>query len=297
MHQKKLNIFQALWYMGRFDNNIGSALLFFPTMMALVWANDGQVSIEQAMIFSLGAIVMRALGCVINDYFDQDIDRQVERTKNRVLTSGRVSNKQVWQIALMLSTIALGLLSRLSLSTQLTGLVGGMGVLLYPLMKRFFPTPQVFLGVCFAWGIVMAYVESGMRSGGIAYFEMMALYVAVIFWIIGFDTIYAVGDKKDDLKLKIHSSAIHWAEKTAWYVASCYGVFICIMAMMGLYKGQGVLFFAAWVYALWDLRRQYQRVFSQKSEGEQSQALSCFKSNGKIALLFFLALCGECMLT
>lgn len=188
----------------RFDRPVGTLLLLWPTLAALWIAADGTPTPGLILIFVLGTIVMRAAGCVINDYADRNIDRHVERTRERPLVTGRVSNNEA--LLLFGGLLAVGLLLILFLNplTRWLALAGAGIAAIYPLMKRWTYLPQVVLGVAFSWGIPMAFaatLDSVPEQGWL-------LFVASLLWIVAYDTVYAMVDRDDDLKIGVKSTAI-----------------------------------------------------------------------------------------
>jgi len=188
----------------RLDRPVGSLLLLWPTLAALWIAADGMPSISLIVIFTLGTFVMRSAGCVINDYADREMDGRVERTKNRPLATGVISPGRALLLFVGLVVIAGVLIFFLNRATQLLA-AAGLGVAaLYPFMKRWTYLPQTVLGVAFSWGILMAWTatDTGLNS------EAFLMFIASVLWIVAYDTMYAMVDRDDDLKVGIKSTAI-----------------------------------------------------------------------------------------
>ena len=192
----------------RVDRPIGFYLLMWPVLWAFLIATDGQPSIIYMIIFAVGIIATRSAGCIINDYFDQDIDKKVERTKNRVLASKKVSNKEAISIFTILMLICLSLLLILGLEILIFAILSFFLLIIYPLMKRYFKMPQLILGLAFGSSIPMVFIiETGEMD-----INCFLLYFLTVIWAIVYDTYYAMADKKDDNKIGVQSSAIFFGD-------------------------------------------------------------------------------------
>lgn len=189
----------------RFDKPVGTLLLLWPTLMALILTN---ASLKTSTIFIIGVIVMRAAGCVINDYADRNFDGHVARTKSRPLAAGKLSSIQALRLFFILMLLALSLAIQLKPYTLLLALFAALLAIAYPYTKRFFAYPQFILGIAFAWGIFMVYAEN------VGYISQQAitLYFGVLCWVLAYDTQYAMADRADDLRIGIKSSAISFGD-------------------------------------------------------------------------------------
>lgn len=197
------------WRLMRMDRPIGTLLLLWPTLWSLWIAAKGVPSIKNLVIFVLGVIVMRAAGCVINDFADRKIDGRVERTKDRPLATGAVSSREALGLFAALCLIAFTLVLFTDPFTIKLSVGGLILAFCYPFMKRHTHLPQVVLGAAFAWGIPMAYAaEAGELHEG-----MWLIYVAVVLWTVAYDTFYAMVDRDDDLKIGVKSTAILFGEQ------------------------------------------------------------------------------------
>lgn len=192
----------------RFDKPIGIYLLLWPTLWALWLSSDNHPRLSTVCIFVLGTILMRAAGCIMNDLADRDIDPHVERTKTRPLAAGELSVKNAllaFIITLLLSAL---LLFFLPIDCFYLALLGAAITIIYPFCKRIIKTPQMILGFAFSFGIPMAYYANhNVRS-----IEMLVLMGLTYLWIVAYDTMYAMADKADDLKIGIHSTAIYFGQ-------------------------------------------------------------------------------------
>ena len=234
--KSKLDLYEKLM---RLDKPIGILLLLWPTLWALWLSADGRPDVMVLWVFVLGTVLMRSAGCVINDFADRDFDRHVERTRERPLTSGRVSVREaLWLFAaLSLAAFALVLLLGKPLVIGLS-LPAAFLAASYPFTKRFLAIPQAYLGVAFGFGIPMGYAA----HLGTVPVEAWLLLLANVFWAVAYDTEYAMVDRNDDLKIGIKTSAITFGR---FDVAA---VMICYAATLGLIGGIGVMRQLGWAF-------------------------------------------------
>jgi len=195
---------QALWQIMRFDKPIGTWLLAAPTAWALVIANQGLPDLRILLIFAAGVVVMRAAGCVVNDFADRDLDGFVERTRSRPLVTGALSSSEALGVLFVLLSVALGLVLLTNPLTVQLSLVGAALAVAYPFMKRVTHLPQFVLGAAFSWAIPMAFAASlnELPQG------LWWLFAANLLWTVVYDTQYAMVDREDDLEVGIKSTAI-----------------------------------------------------------------------------------------
>jgi 4-hydroxybenzoate polyprenyltransferase len=223
----------------RFDRPVGTLLLLWPTLAALWIASSGRPSPSLVVIFVLGTIVMRAAGCVINDYADRHLDAHVERTRDRPLATRAVSEFEALVLFAVLLAIALALVFFLNPLTQWLSLGGAAIATLYPFMKRWTYLPQVVLGAAFSWGIVMAFAATdGKLSEG-----AWLMFAASVMWIVAYDTFYAMVDRDDDLKVGIKSAAILFGGADVTIVAILQTATIVSLVLLGIRLHYGVAFF------------------------------------------------------
>ena len=192
----------------RFDKPIGIYLLLWPTYWGLWFASNGQPSLNNLFIFTLGVIVMRAAGCVINDYADRHVDGKVERTRHRPIPSGEIEPWQALTLFFVLLLVALGLVAATNILTVQLAIVGTLLAACYPFLKRITHLPQLGLGVAWAWAIPMAFAAEQQALPD----ALWLIVVAIICWTVAFDTYYAMVDRDDDLKTGIKSTAILFGE-------------------------------------------------------------------------------------
>lgn len=218
----------------RLDRPIGSWLLFLPGLWAFALvAPDWRQGLWLTALFGLGAVLMRGAGCVVNDLWDRDLDRQVERTAGRPLASGALRARHALVFLALVLAAALLILLQLNRAAQWLGVSSLLPVVLYPLAKRVTDWPQAVLGVIFSWAAPMGYaaVMGGLDAAA------LALWAAGFFWILGYDTIYAHQDREDDALVGIRSSALRLGEKTRPFLILCYGLTIGLLALAGWLAG------------------------------------------------------------
>lgn len=197
------------WRLMRMDRPIGTLLLLWPTLWALWLAAEGVPSLKNLLIFTLGVIVMRAAGCVINDFADRKIDGSVARTKDRPLATGAISSREAIGLFIGLCLLAFVLVLMTNLLTIELSVGGLLLAFCYPFMKRHTHLPQVVLGAAFAWGVPMAYAA----EAGSLHENIWLIYLAVVLWTVAYDTFYAMVDRDDDLKIGVKSTAILFGEQ------------------------------------------------------------------------------------
>ena len=217
------------WQLTRMHKPIGILLLLWPTLWALLIASHGNPGWKLIFIFTMGTVLMRAAGCAINDWADRDIDRHVERTAKRPLTSGQIKPIEALLVFVVLSLCALGLIVSLNKLVLLLSVIAAFLAASYPFTKRFFALPQAYLGIAFGFGIPMAFAavqETLPVTAG-----MMLL--ANIFWALAYDTEYAMVDRDDDLKLGIRTAAITFGRFDVLAVMICYALCLSLLALVG----------------------------------------------------------------
>ncbi|NRD75574.1 4-hydroxybenzoate octaprenyltransferase [Shewanella sp. VB17] len=272
----------AYMRLSRMDRPIGTYLLLWPCMMALLFAAGGMPDVKVLVIFIIGVGVMRACGDIINDYADRDLDAHVERTKSRPLASGEVSAKEALILFAVLALIAFCLVLQLNELVIKLAFVGIVLTIIYPFTKRFTNMPQMFLGVAWSWSIPMAYAAQTGEVPNAAWW----LFAANWSWTVAYDTMYAMVDRDDDLKVGIKSTAILFGQ----YDRQIIGLFqlgaLACFIIAGLVAERG------WVYALGILAFVVLGLYQQKLIYGRSRSL-CFKAflnNNWAGLSLFTAL-------
>lgn len=244
---KKLALDKWLPYihLTRLHKPIGIFLVMWPALWALWLAGEGQPAIGNVVIFVLGAIVMRSAGCVINDYADRHIDGHVERTKDRPLVTGLVTAKQALILFSLLCVIALVLVLCTNMMTFYWSF-GGLGLaILYPFMKRHTYLPQVFLGAAFAWAVPMAFSAQLQSVPPLAWL----VFLATVLWTVAYDTIYAMVDREDDLKIGVKSTAILFGEADRAIIAGLQVMLVLTLCLIGDQADLGQFYFLGVVAA------------------------------------------------
>ena len=266
--------------LGRLDRPIGWWLLLLPGWFVLAWQmRDPVQSGQLMMLFLIGAVVMRAAGCVINDIWDRDIDKKIARTASRPIASGTVSVIQALLFLAFLSLIGLGVLLQLPMAAWIAGIASLPLVVIYPLAKRITGWPQMVLGLTFSWGALLAEVA---LTKDMPSWPVWLLYLGCVFWVIGYDTIYAVQDMTDDRKTGVRSSALSLGRYLVPGVAGFYALAWVIWGM-AFYGGSGLQigWLLGWVgaglHGIWQIR--------QLNTDSPTRALQLFKSNRDLGLI------------
>lgn len=266
----------------RLNRPIGICLLLWPTLWALWLASAGRPRPLLVIIFILGVIVMRSAGVVINDFADRNIDRHVARTRDRPLTSGKVSSREAWVLFICLMLIALGLVAMLNHYTVKLALIGAMLAMVYPFTKRYLHFPQLFLGLAYAWGVPMAF------AAVLGYVPLSGwiLYVAALLWPIAYDTMYAMVDRSDDIKIGVKSTAILFGEFDRPIIAIIQLVFLSILILVGIIDKLSPSYYLACVVALGLM--VYQQILL--SQANTALYFKAFLNNHWLGLIIFAGL-------
>lgn len=213
----------------RLNRPIGILLLLWPTLWGVWIAGNGQPAWHIVAIFVLGTVLMRSAGCAINDYADRDFDKQVKRTQDRPITSGKLAPKEALRLAAGLSLIAFLLILPLNGLTLLLSVPALFFAASYPYTKRYFAIPQAYLGIAFGFGIPMTFAAQLGNVPAVAWW----LLLANVFWAIAYDTEYAMVDRDDDIHIGIHSSALFFGKYDVAAVMTCYGITLAILTAVG----------------------------------------------------------------
>ena len=192
------------WLLARFDRPIGILILLWPALWALWVAGDGKPDLRVLIVICLGVVLMRAAGCVINDYADRDFDPHVERTRQRPIAAGKVKPKEALMVFVVLCLCAFGLVLLLNVYTIMLSFIAAFLAASYPFMKRYTQLPQAYLGIAFGWAVPMSFSAQLDSIPAVAW----VMYLAVVLWALVYDTMYAMVDKDDDLKIGVKSTAI-----------------------------------------------------------------------------------------
>lgn len=266
----------------RLDKPIGILLLLWPMLWGLWFAARGFPDLHILAIFVMGTILMRSAGCVINDYADRKIDPHVERTKNRPMAAGKVSSKEALLLAAGLSLIAFILILPLNLLTIVLSVPALFLAASYPFTKRFFAMPQAYLGIAFSFGIPMAYAAQTDSLPSIIW----VLMLANLFWVIAYDTAYAIVDKPDDLKIGIRTSAITFGRFDVMGVMICHTFFIAIMITIGQWQQMGMAYYTGLVVAVGLMLYQYTLIRNR----DRTLCFKAFLHNNWVGMVVFIGI-------
>ena len=263
----------------RLHRPIGIFLLLWPTLWALWIAAKGFPDPLVLTVFVLGVTVMRSAGCVINDYADRDIDPHVERTRSRPIAAGRVSPREALILFVVLCVIGFGLVLLMNGLTILLSLVAVALAATYPFMKRYTYLPQIHLGIAFGWAVPMSFAAQTNSVPNIAWL----LLIAVVLWAVAYDTMYAMVDRDDDVRIGVRSTAILFGDADRIIIAGIQATVILVLfivgeqADLGFYYHIGIVLAAA--LALYQQRLVWNR--------EPEQCFKAFMSNNWFGAVVF----------
>jgi 4-hydroxybenzoate polyprenyltransferase len=225
--------------LARLDRPIGSWLLLFPCWWGVALASAGFPDLRFMALFAIGAVIMRAAGCTVNDIADRDFDARVARTRARPIACGDIGLPQAFAFLGLLLLAGLGVLVTFNPFTVALGIAALPLIVAYPFMKRITYWPQAFLGLTFNWGALLGWAA----VEGVLAAPALALYAGAFFWTLGYDTIYAHQDKADDLIVGVKSTALKLGEGTRPWLFAFYGLAVALFALAGALAGIGLPFF------------------------------------------------------
>ena len=272
--------------LGRFDRPVGFWLLLLPGWWVLPLTNLDFINCVKLMfVFLIGSIVMRAAGCTINDMWDKDIDKKISRTKTSPLASGEISILHATYFLITMLLIALICLYQLNIYTWFVAVSAIPLVVLYPLAKRFTKWPQIVLGLTFSWAVPTAW-SAANEEWNLGIFIM---YLATVFWIIGYDTIYGCQDKNEDEIFGVKNSAVSAKNFLTLFVGSSYILMFCLLIISGYLLDSNILWYIG--VSICGLHLTYQVIKIKNIE--QNNPLQIFKSNVVLGLLLTLSSLGN----
>jgi 4-hydroxybenzoate polyprenyltransferase len=265
-------VWSAVSALIRLPNQSGTLLLMLPTLWALVLASRGRPSVGLLLVFTLGSFLMRSAGVVMNDLADRSFDRRVVRTRTRPLASGIISVPAALTIITVLLTIAVGLLAFVNRFTMVLSPVAVLLAAVYPFSKRIMQIPQVVLGLTFGWGVIMAW--SAVRNQ----LDLPAwlLYAAAICWAVAYDSIYALQDREDDIRVGVKSSAVLFGPRTWIAIGVSLTLMLILLGLTGRLVGMNAGFYGVLVALAGFLSRQ---VWTLRGPISAAQAFALFKQH------------------
>ncbi len=280
----QLNLFLELTRMRR---PIGYMLLFWPCAWGLTIGYDFSQNLSTyffyLMLFFLGSVLMRSAGCIVNDIADRKYDRDVERTKNRPLASGKVSVKLALSYVVILCLLAFFVLINFNNLTIILALVSMPLAFSYPLMKRYTYWPQLFLGITFNYGLLLAWVSVNNEIN----IAPVIFYLGAIFWTLGYDTIYGFQDIKDDEIIGLKSTSIKFKTNPNIFLKICYLIFFSSIIITGIIMNFNIFFFIFSIIIFYHL---YSLQLKKLDIESPSVCLRIFRSNNLLGLLTFISL-------
>lgn len=272
----------ALIQLMRLDKPIGTLLLLWPTLWALWLANHRLPPMKILWVFILGVIVMRAAGCVINDYADRNIDGYVKRTQNRPLPSGRVTSHEARWLFVLLIIIAFTLVLTLNRATIFLSFGALLLATSYPFLKRYTHLPQVVLGAAFGWSIPMAWCAS---TGSVSLTAWL-LFLANLCWTVAYDTEYAMVDRDDDLKIGVKSTAILFGQWDRLIIGLLQISALVLLLLCGWLQQLGGCYYGCIVIAAGLFTWQQKTIFTREREA----CFQAFLHNNYVGLVLFIGI-------
>ncbi len=278
---KHLNLFIELT---RLNKPIGYMLLFWPCFWGLTLSydfnNEIYTYIKYSFLFLLGSILMRSAGCIVNDIIDEKFDKKVERTKNRPIASGKISKSLALFYTSILCFIAFLILINFNLLTIILALVSMPLAFTYPLMKRFTYWPQLFLGITFNYGLILAWTSINNETNLIP----ILFYLGAIFWTLGYDTIYGYQDIKDDEIIGVKSTSIKFKNNPKNFLILCYLIFAFSIISIGILMKFNIIFYLTLTITFFHLFFYQIKTLNVKVP---KNCLKIFKSNNILGLIVF----------
>jgi len=274
--------FKQYYLLMRMDKPIGTWLLMWPTLWAIWIASQGKPDLLVLVVFCLGVFLMRSAGCVINDFADRHVDQHVERTKYRPLTSGKVTSLEALSLFAILSISAFALVLLMNWLTIQLSFVALLLASVYPFMKRYTHFPQVVLGMAFSWAIPMAFAAQNNEVTPVAW----QLYFFTILWIVAYDTMYAMVDRDDDLRIGVKSTAVIFAQADKKIIAVLQLTTLLGLAWIGWQLQLGWFFYVGLLVASgFSLYQQW-----LIKDREKSLCFKAFLNNNWFGMVVFIGL-------
>jgi len=269
----------------RLNRPIGTLLLLWPTLWALWLAGEGHPQVLVVLVFVLGVVAMRSAGCVINDYADRHVDPHVARTRLRPIAAGKVTPREALILFAVLCLTAFALVLLMNSLTIMMSLVGVVLAVAYPFMKRYTHLPQVVLGIAFGWAVPMAFAA---ETGGVPPVAWL-LFIATVLWATAYDSMYAMVDRTDDLRIGVKSTAILFGEADRHLIALIQVLFFVVMAMVGRQLELGSLYYAGLAIALLLAAYQLMLIWPRDPPG----CFKAFLNNNWFGAVIFAGIVGH----
>jgi 4-hydroxybenzoate polyprenyltransferase len=269
----------------RLDRPIGSLLLLWPALWALWLAGEGHPRPLVVTVFVLGVVLMRSAGCVINDYADRHVDPHVARTRQRPLAAGRVTSREALSLFVVLCLLAFALVLLMNRLTVMLSVGGVVLAIVYPFMKRYTHLPQVVLGMAFGWAVPMAYAAQTGAVPPVAWL----LFIATVLWDTAYDTMYAMVDRPDDLRIGVKSTAILFGEADRHLIALIQALFFVVMIMIGRQLHLGGVYYAGLVAAM--TLAVYQLLLIRRRD--PAECFKAFLNNNWFGMVIFAGIVGH----
>ncbi len=270
------------WRLARFDKPIGILILLWPALWALWVASDGKPDKLVLIVICSGVVLIRAAGCVINDYADREIDPLVKRTKQRPIAAGKVSPKEALILFAILCTLAFILVLQLNLMTILLSFIAAFLAASYPFMKRYTNLPQAYLGIAFGFAVPMSFSAQINSIPGVAW----VMYLAVMLWALVYDTMYAMVDKEDDLKIGVKSTAILFGDREREIMAVLQVIIIILLIIVGKMQQLGGFYYSGVAIAFALSIYQQKLIFNR----EKKLCFKAFLNSNYFGMAIFVGL-------
>lgn len=269
----------------RVDRPVGTYLVAWPALWSLWLAADGIPPLTLLAVFLVGAFLMRSAGCVINDYADRNIDQHVERTKNRPLALNEINAGEALTLFVILCALAACLLLFTNTKTAALAVLAAVITTLYPFMKRHTHLPQLVLGMAFSCAVPMAFAAVSDDVPCVAWL----LYIAVVFWVISYDTFYAMVDRDDDLKIGVKSTAILFGRHDRTLIALFQILFVILMIAVGLITQRHIVYFIGLLLA--GVLFIYQQ--TSTSQRSKEKCFGAFLNNNYVGMVIFIGIASD----
>jgi len=276
--------FRIIIQLTRLDKPIGVLLLFWPCTWGLTlgyyFNNETGTYLKYIILFFLGSVLMRSAGCIFNDIVDRDLDKKVQRTRERPIASGKVSVSEAFIYIVFLCLVAFLILLQFNWLTIVLGISSIVLAFAYPFMKRITYWPQLFLGLTFNWGIIMGWTSITNSIST----EPVILYLAAIFWTLGYDTIYGLQDIHDDKIIGVKSTSIKFKNNVKIFVGTCYS--LCVFLILIMFFTMEINKYLLLLVIPFIISFTYQIKIFKVSNSES--CLLAFKNNNLTGLLIFI---------